>query len=143
MGKYGIAAVRAADLAATRGADARHAWERAVGEFFSHASSREKGCPRATFLGLCGAGLLAGVAPDRTGGAAHTKNAAYGIAALDLLPESPDADALSPAALWSAVLARLGEDPTKRSNHQMDIVLALWAAGLVRATPDDRPGGRP
>lgn len=126
MGKYGIAAVKAVHAyTAGRARSVTDAWEIAVIDVFPNSqSSQEKGCPKGTFLGLCGSGKVVGIP-----GGEYTrseKNKSYGLKALEILRTSPSLtdDEL---ALWKRVMA--GE--AKAHNHQMDVVISLWNAGLV------------
>ena len=61
MGKYGDAAVQATNLIRQGGYHPRDAWKTAVRhQFPTQKSAREKGCPRAAYLGLCEAGIVRG-----------------------------------------------------------------------------------
>jgi hypothetical protein len=107
------------------------AWERAVVEVFPDSpSSQEKGCPKGAFLGLCQEGLVKGVEEGEYTSSQH--NRAYAVRAVKLLSEN-SALAHDMKQLWSAVLG--GEE--KVHNHQMDVVLSLWAEGLI-LSPDAR-----
>lgn len=63
------------------------AWEEAVWQVFPNSkSSREKGCPKNTYMGLCEEGLVKGVAPDN-----YTKskmNKEYGLQAIEILKKT-------------------------------------------------------
>ncbi len=126
MGKYGEAAVEAANLVRNgREVSPVEAWWTAVGRLFPVSpSSRDKGCPKGTFLGLCEAGLVAGVAPGQY--TSSQKNKRYGLRAVVLLRQNPEL-ADDEAGLWRAVMA--GEP--KASNSQMDVVTSLWRHGLI------------
>lgn len=128
MGKYGMAAVnavRAYTAGQTR--NAKDAWDIAVRDIFpSSQSSQEKSCPRGTFLGLCESGNVVGIP-----GGEYTKsqkNKLYGLKALEILRVSPSL-ANDESVLLGRVMA--GED--KVPNHQMDVVVSLWKAGLLNS----------
>jgi hypothetical protein len=127
---YALVAVEASKLAAA-GVQPTAAWaDRAAKVFAGKPASEVKGCPRSTFLGLAGAGLIVNVPPG-----AYTKsveNRRYGIAAMQRLVD--DASwANRPMALWEAVASY----PTpKRHNGQMQVVLALWNARLLAPSTD-------
>jgi hypothetical protein len=127
MPNYGDAAVRAAQLVRDRTCRSpADAWKRAAAEFFPEsASMREKSCPRATFLGLCEEGLVAGI--DRGTYTISQENKAYAVKAAALLAHNPTLGGHGSKALWECVLA----GKTKRHNAQMDVVLALHRQGLL------------
>jgi hypothetical protein len=127
MGKYGSAAISAVRAYTSgRAQNAPDAWNAAVQDVFPNSqSSREKGCPKGTFLGICGSGKVAGIPPGEY--TKSRKNRLYGLAALEILRTSPGL-ADDESALWERVLA--GE--TKVPNHQMDVVISLWKAGLLK-----------
>jgi hypothetical protein len=127
-GKYGRAALLAASLYRFGNvASLAEAWERAVVEVFpANISSQEKGCPKGAFLGLCQEGFVKGIGRGEYTNSQH--NRGYAVRAVQLLRENP---ALSHDInlLWSSVLG--GEE--KVHNHQMDVVLSLWAEGLIES----------
>lgn len=128
MGKYGMAAVNAVRVyAAGRARNATDAWDIAVREIFPNSqSSQVNGCPRGTFLGICESGKVVGIP-----GGEYTKsqkNKLYGLKALEILGVSPSL-ADDESVLWGRVMA--GED--KVPNHQMDVIVSLWNAGLVNS----------
>ena len=43
--------------------DPRHAWDQAASKVQNKKTTREKGCPKATFLGLCEDGYIVGIIP--------------------------------------------------------------------------------
>lgn len=93
-------------------------------------SSRKKGCPRSTYLGLCEAGFVRGI--PRGDYTQSEDNKRYAIDAVRLLRRDPNlaepsASAGGAARLWAAVMKG---DP-KRPNGQMEVVLALWNTGLI------------
>jgi hypothetical protein len=127
MATFGDAAIRATELVRDRQfRSPRDAWKRAVAELFPDSvSMREKGCPRAAFLGLCEEGLVAGIAHGTY--TSSQENKADAVKAAALLARDPALASRGPKALWDHVLA----GRTKRHNAQMDIVLALFGKGLL------------
>jgi hypothetical protein len=128
MGKYGIAAVNAVRAYTSgRARNATDAWDLAVRSVFPNSpSSQEKGCPKGTFLGICGSGKVTGVP-----GGEYTrsqKNKLYGLKALDILRQSPSL-ADDELELWKRVMA--GE--SKVHNSQMDVIVSLWKAGFLNS----------
>jgi hypothetical protein len=125
MEAFGEVAVRSAELM-RGGASAREAWETAARAAFPHSRSlREKSCPRVAFVGLCEAGLVAGVpagAPTKA-----RANKEYAVRAAELLAADPGLAESKPRVLWDRVLG----GGSKRHNSQMDVVLALHRKGLL------------
>jgi len=125
VNQYGEAAVQAVKLyTAGRTRTPRDAWDEAAARVFGPGTSAQKGCPRNAFLGLCEEGLVRGVPQGSY--CSSLKNKAYAVAAVALLRREPRL-AQDPARLWNLVMK--GEQ--KRHNSQMDVVAALWRAGLV------------
>ena len=126
MSDYGDAAVHAARACQTqRAVDPVAAWEAAVQIHLRTEEGRKKSCPKSTFLGLCEEGLIKGVP---VGNYTRSKdNKAYAIQAVRLLAKQPYL-ADDSHALWKAIMAGV----TKKSNSQMDVVIALWRDGLVQ-----------
>lgn len=126
MNKYGEAAVQAVRLyTAGKARTPRDAWDEAAARVFGPGTSAQKVCPRNAFLGLCEEGLVRGV-PRGNYCNPPKKNKSYAVAAVALLRREPGL-ARDPARLWDLVMK--GEQ--KRHNSQMDVVTALWRAGLV------------
>lgn len=127
MAAYGNAAVRAVTLyTAGKASSIVDGWEIATREFFNTESGRTKGCPRTTFLGICEAGSVLGVPP----GEYNTKmsdNKQYGLKAIAVLRSKP-ALADDQVLLWK----KIGNEKLK-PNSQMDVVTALWKAGMIKA----------
>lgn len=127
MKTYGKVAVRAVELlrSGVRGLPAE-AWATAAREVFPHSQSlQDKSCPRATFLGLCEDGWVAGVPAG-----AYTQsraNKAYAVRAAELLGTTPDLVARGPKVLWVRVLS----GGSKVHNAQVDVVLGLCESGLL------------
>jgi hypothetical protein len=104
------------------------AWRAATSAVFGMGTpSQVKGCPKDAFLGLASAGYLAGVPSGSY--TRSLKNARYACEAAELLVQGK-ARSLSPPALWAQVMG----GANKVHNSQMDVVLALWDAGLVAGT---------
>jgi hypothetical protein len=127
-GKYGRAALLAVALHRFGNVNSPiGAWDRAVAEVFPDSeSSQLKGCPKGAFLGLCQEGFVKGVARGEYTNSQY--NRSYAVRAVQLLRENPNL-IHDLKRLWSAVLN--GEE--KVHNHQMDVVAALWAEGLIQA----------
>lgn len=126
MGKYGLVAESAALSLATSGGDPKAAWAVAVARVFPNSqTSREKGCPRASFLALCGMGFVKDVPHGSY--TRSIKNMAYAARAVAEIRNNPST-ADDEQALWRTVTE--GNDIAP--NHQMDVVTSLWRAGLVR-----------
>lgn len=126
MGQYGHVAKLAARLLSDQSfTDPDEAWREAAGRLLHSPSSRAKGCPRSTFLGLCRDGALRGVRPgDYT---QADKNPAYAIRAVEALRGDPG------LVSDSRLLWRIATDgKVLKPNGQMDVVTSLWTAGLLR-----------
>ena len=92
-------------------------------------TSQSKSCPKNAFLGLCEEGKA-----DRIPSGKYTRsidNKRYALRALEFLVNSRNRDLVS-SELWNEVL-KSESDKSKRHNCQMDVVLALWEAGLLLA----------
>jgi hypothetical protein len=83
----------------------------------------EKGCPKNTFLSLCEEGLVKGI--PKSNYTKSVKNKDYALRAVAILEQNKHTTFL-PKELWDKL--ELGD---KRSNSQMDVVLALWENGLI------------
>jgi hypothetical protein len=98
-------------------------FEKSAKDIFATNSAQEKGCPKNTFLGLCEEGLIKGIHKgDYT---KSVKNKEYALKAVAILKQNTETT-FSPKELWEKL--ELGD---KRSNSQMDVVLALWEHGLI------------
>lgn len=126
MRAYGDAAVHAARLCQKQGLDPVAAWTRAVEMYLPTEEGRKKSCPKSTFLGLCEEGLLKEVPAGSY--TSSRLNKGYALRALQLLNAHP-ALASSSGDLWKAVMD--GEE--KKPNGQMEVVIALWSAGMCAA----------
>lgn len=126
MGRYGNAAVKATRLYHDRqAATPNEAWEIAVREIFIESTAlQHKGCPRNAYLGLCENGDVVGI--EEGNYCRSKKNKDYAIQALSQIKQDPTS-AWDERTLWDAVM----EGAKKVHNHQMDVVLVLWKAGLI------------
>ncbi len=126
MGKYGDAAIKATSLVRRGGCHPCDAWKTATKrQFPTQKSAREKGCPRAAYLGLCEEGIVSGVA--RGNYTRSVLNKQYALEAVQLLCSDPSL-ASDKNRLWKKTLK--GEDKTE--NDQMDVVLTLWRNHLIK-----------
>jgi len=125
MGRFRTAAVIAAKTTRDRKINPIEAWVEAVKDAGLSSSSQKKGCPKNTFLGLCEDGLIIGVKPGEY--TKSKKNKAYGVNAVTLLRKNPEL-ANKQNELWRKACG----DPVKSHNSQMDVVVALWNAGLIK-----------
>jgi hypothetical protein len=133
MGIFGKAAVRATKLIVGSSKSPEQAWESAIAEFTESHSSRMKSCPKHAFLGLCQAGVIAGIPSGMYGARGDNKNGRYALQAWRLLQSEPKLSA-DKTALW----ARL--DAPTNENNQMDVVVCLWAL-VNQQAPGERAHG--
>ena len=126
MAAYGRVALRAVALLRQGTCSApEDAWRTAVAEIYAHSpSSQTKGCPRGTFLGLCGSGVIKGIPAGNYTRSAKNKH--YGLRALELLRANPSL-ANDQASLWERVTSGA---PIK-ANYQMEVVASLWNNGFL------------
>ena len=128
MGKYGKAAELAVEvLAKSKSIAPRTAWNSAVARVFPDSrSSQIKGCPRDSFLGLCGMGVIQGVPPGQY--TRSVKNKSYVSRALAALRSNP-ALSENEDRLWSIATNGAKTVP----NHQIEVLVALWRKGRIRS----------
>jgi len=125
---YGEAAVAAARRLVRSGSSPEYAWKQAVKDVFPAGSaSIDKGCPRGAFLGLCKRGAIAGTRGFYE--LKDTKNGDYACLAWKALKEDPEL-ASDRVKLWAKV-----HTDAANENGQLDVVLALWDAGLLVRSP--------
>ncbi len=127
MGAHGEVALRAVRLICSGAADSpTGAWKQAAREVFPQRHSQQKkSCPRLAFLGLCEGGWVDGVPSNP--GTSSSANKRYAVRAAELLFSDPKLADRSPQSLWKLIM----EDGAKVHNSQMDVVLALYRAGLL------------
>jgi hypothetical protein len=122
MNKYGQIALKAVQNY-KQSVTITKIYARAAKEIFETKNSQEKSCPKGTFLGLCEEGLVQGIPKENYTKSA--KNKEYALQAVEILKWA-DNKTFTPKELWCKL--NLGD---KRSNSQMDVVLALWNEGLI------------
>jgi hypothetical protein len=122
INKYGVTAIKSAKNF-KEAYSIIEIWSRSAKEVFETKSAQEKGCPKNTFLGLCEEGLVKGIPKGNY--TKSVKNKEYATRAVAILKQNTQTT-LSPKELWEKL--ELGD---KRSNSQMDVVLALWENGLI------------
>ena len=110
------------------------AWVSATSNIFGAGSpGQKKNCPKGAFLGLCEDGYITGIPPGNY--TSSTKNKAYAIDAVRILRVRPELES-EPRKLWTQVDK---DDPNKSHNSQMNVVVALWSAELIRRPPAEPP----
>ena len=123
--QYGRVAVEATRLLiADTTLTAAAAWDAAASRITTSQASRDKGCPRGAFLGLCEAGLLQGVCPS--GGDGGGLNGQYAVRAAKALRINPGLQ-YDRMELWHQSCL----DRRKAHNGQMDVVVGLSQSGLL------------
>ena len=126
MAKYAKCALEAVNLIIASDAPPGDAWRKATTQAFGAGTSgQEKSCPRDAFLGLCQQGLVRGVPGGRY--TASKKSAGYAVSAAAILRNRPEL-ADRPIDLWNTVV----RNQPKAHNQQMNVVIALWKANLLK-----------
>jgi hypothetical protein len=104
-------------------------WINVAKLLISSQSSREKGCPKDAFLGLCENGLVKGINPGQY--IKFTDNKKYAIEAVNILKNNPHYLSFSSQKLWEEVMDSLKLSKKKKHNQQMNIVLDLWKSNYI------------
>lgn len=121
MSKYGQVAIAAAK-AARSGTDPTTAWKQAAQQVFpKQKASRDKGCPKCTFLGLADHGLIRGVAAGSYTSSQDNKR--YAMSAVNQIRANPTL-VNDKKKLWGIV-----SGGRKQHNGQLDVVIELWNNG--------------
>lgn len=125
MSKYAQAALdTVTENQGKKSPDMRQAWDKTMAEYFpTQEASRKKGCPKNAFLGLCEEGLIVDIPPGNYGLKSENLNKIYAVKAVGWVFEG----VTDKKELW-----QLSGGAGKRHNSQMDIVLALAKAGLLK-----------
>ena len=126
-GNYGKVAVKAVELVRFGNMkNPKYAWDNATSKLIDSKSSKEKGCPKDAFLGLCEEGMIEGIKADKY---THSnKNKRYDLKAIQLLKKHPDL-LNRKENLWNEVMKLEGKDISHAG--QMDVVVALWKKGFI------------
>ncbi|GBE92565.1 DUF6979 family protein [Nostoc cycadae] len=132
MGQYGTTAIEAIKLLKSGYKSAEQAWRESAEKHILAKSSRNKGCPRQAFLGLCASGLVVGVSPNTCTKLISSLNGEYSVTAVRLLVRDPNLVQKGKSKLWQKVLSEIpNTNPKKKHNEQMDVVMALWEQNLI------------
>lgn len=122
--KYGSIAVSyAKELIKMKQSPSEDGWEKEARSVFAKESYVKKGCPKDCFLGICEEGLITGIPKGIY--TKSKKNKAYGISAIKILRDN-DEYKNHPKQLWEMI-----PGAPETYNHQMQVVCALWKAGLI------------
>lgn len=124
---YGEAAVYATHICKQLKISPMEAWSLAVQKHIQTRSGQMKGCPKGAFLGLCSQGQVRGILPGKY--TRSVDNRGYAITAVKILKNQPKGPIISAGELWDQVM--VAHEKSITSNSQMDVVLALWQAGLI------------
>jgi hypothetical protein len=131
---YSTIAIKAARLAIGQKVHPVKAWEVcAKAAYPGSETSQKKPCPKSAFLGLCEEGKVEGIPLGKY--TRSKENKRYALRALEFLAQSKKRNVLS-SELWTEVL-KYEDDKSKRHNSQMEVVLTLWEAGLLK-TPAEK-----
>ena len=123
MSVFGDSAVRAVKLISEKSmTDPEEAWNQAINSMTTSVVTREKGCPKSAFLGLCEMGLVRGI-PKGTYTTSYD-NKRYAISAIEKLRSNPSLSS-NRDKLWALVAGGIAP------NGQMDVVLSLWKNNLI------------
>ncbi len=94
------------------------AWKNATEEIIKSKESREKGCPRKTFIGLCEAGLLKNITLTKESNSVNYKYAKFAIG------EWQKSKDISKKEMWVEVQKKFKSNI--QHNGQLDVVCGLW-----------------
>lgn len=94
-------------------------WQKAAREIITSNSTKDKACPRATFIGLCESGDLKSVA-----GIKQSKSHNYQYAKFAIQAWKKD-NTISKMSMWNMIRQHF---PDGAINHQgqLDVVIGLW-----------------
>ncbi|MBO9592523.1 MAG: hypothetical protein J7599_06390 [Niabella sp.] len=123
--QYGVAALCAAcSLSNNKASNPVVAWEETTLRIFGEGPAQKKGCPKATFLGLCEEGLISGV--PRGSYTSSSKNKRYAIRMVRWLKAYP-ALPIPVEKMWAYATEHSGIRP----NGQTSVVVALFINGYL------------
>lgn len=131
-GKYGGAALRAVHLMVQNNYDHITAWDMAILEAFGAllGAKQYKNNPKVTFLTLCSLGCISCIMPIHYSTAIKTKK--YVVTALNILSSKDKSTPINPDDLWQEVIAACDAAASLKHNNQMDVVLTLWYANILK-----------
>lgn len=126
-GNYGKASLIAHDKIKNQKQTPVVAWVEAIKKI----NCCEKDCAKSTFLGLCEEGLIKDVKEGNY--SRSVRNKKYALEAVGILKSKQITKSeLTADYLWKKLISNKNiNNQTKSYNQQMDVVLALWAAGLI------------
>jgi len=133
MNAYGAIAVIAAVDCQKNGTKPSDAWKKFADAYYGLDSGvtrpvTEKAGPRNTFIALCNLGFVPGVRRSLFDSSRIKENAGYAEKAVEILRGHPEL-CRTPTELWPLV------HPTLEHQGQMDVVCALFDAGLLTISP--------
>ncbi len=114
---YKVASL-AYDKIVDRKIDHEDAWYTAARKILTSESSINKGCPRATFVGLCESGNLKGIPKTKT---SVSLNYQYAKFAIEKWKENKD---ISKPEMWNLVKQQFNKEISHQG--QLDVVLGIW-----------------
>ncbi|GLI57628.1 hypothetical protein PM10SUCC1_31420 [Propionigenium maris DSM 9537] len=127
MGDYGEVAVEVTKrISGKERFDIYRMWERIVRENFETESHIRNTSPRGVYLALCESGLIVGIEAGKYSKKCLKQSKDYALTAVELLKRDAIYRGMTPGELWREV-----EKTGKNHNHQMDVVIALWRAGMI------------
>lgn len=125
MNKYGMAAIEATyAVGRNKEVSPIDAWDDATMRIFGDSSSQKKGCPKSTFLALCGMGVVKGIECGVY--TKSKKNRQYAMNAVEYISRNTN-KVLTIEMLWNYSIS--GKET--KHNSQMDVVLALYENDLL------------
>ncbi|CRY31655.1 DUF6979 family protein [Yersinia enterocolitica] len=134
MGIYGDTAIEVVKHY-IRGQDLEESWLRQITFFTTSEVSREKGCPRSAFLGLCEDGWVKGIKRGNyiLRRRKYPNNKDYAVEGAKIVLANPSKEYLA-SQLWAEVKrALLGG--AENHNQQMTVVIALMNNDLLQYPP--------
>lgn len=122
MANYGQVAINAVEYVKSNYLSPEEAWKKAALDVFpTSESSRNKACPKSTFLGLCEEDMIIDIPSGKY--TRSKKNKEYALKAIKLLNIHPDLTE-DKMKLWKLIV---GDE--KKHNYQMDVVLVYMKEG--------------
>ena len=101
---YGDIAIKAAE-SSSEYEDMEQAWTKIAESFPIKESIRKKGCPKNAFLGLCHAGLVKGISPEKVKTKrSKNKNGEYAVTAVSLLKNNPEWANQKKSVFWRKIV---------------------------------------